>query len=79
MHEGAAADRPRYGDRALTRWAERIAATWPGGDVYVYFNNDRNAAAVRDAATFASAVRRRGLETGRVAEGLPLAGRAPVR
>jgi uncharacterized protein YecE (DUF72 family) len=68
MHEGAAADRPRYGERALRHWAERIAEAWPDGPSWVYFNNDPHAAAIRDAIAFAAAARRTGLETGRVGE-----------
>jgi uncharacterized protein YecE (DUF72 family) len=74
FHEGAAADRPRYGARALAHWAERIAETWPSGAVWAYFNNDPHAAAIRDAVAFAGAIRRCGLETGRVAEPAALAG-----
>jgi uncharacterized protein YecE (DUF72 family) len=68
LHEGAAADRPRYGARALATWTERIAREWPDGEVWVYFNNDPHAAAVRDALAFARAVRRCGLPIGRVRE-----------
>jgi uncharacterized protein YecE (DUF72 family) len=36
-----------------------LTQTWDDGDdVYVYFNNDRDGAAVRDAARFAAIVRR---------------------
>ncbi len=66
LHEGAAADRPRYGPRALASWAERIAERWPDGEVWVYFNNDQHAAAVRDAVAFARAVSRCGLPASRV-------------
>jgi uncharacterized protein YecE (DUF72 family) len=68
LHEGAAADRPRYGARALASWAERIAQTWPRGEMWVYFNNDPHAAAVRDAFAFARAVRHCGLPIGRVCD-----------
>ena len=68
LHEGAAADRPRYGARALATWAERIAKARFGGDMWVYFNNDPHAAAVRDALAFARAVRRCGLPITRVRE-----------
>jgi uncharacterized protein YecE (DUF72 family) len=54
MHEGRAHPRPRYGDTALRTWHARIGETWPrNDDVFVYFNNDQGAAAVRDARTFA--------------------------
>ncbi|MFR0353614.1 DUF72 domain-containing protein [Streptomyces sediminimaris] len=66
FHEGRARAWPRYGRRALRTWAERIAATWgPDGDVYTYFNNDPNAAAVEDARTFARAARAAALDTTR--------------
>jgi uncharacterized protein YecE (DUF72 family) len=62
LHEGTAEPWPSYGRRALSRWLDRISASWPAGaDVYVYFNNDQGAAAVRDAAAFARLATRRGL------------------
>ena len=58
FHEGIARPWPRYGSRALTTWAHRIADTWPeGSDVFVYFNNDPGGAAVLDADAFREAVR----------------------
>ncbi|WP_330284078.1 DUF72 domain-containing protein [Streptomyces sp. NBC_00588] len=58
FHEGRAQAWPRYGRRALRTWAERIAQSWGAdADVYAYFNNDPNGAAVEDAATFAAAAR----------------------
>jgi len=57
LHEGDGAPWPGYTDGALGAWAERLAATWAGeADVFVYFNNDQNAAAPRDAARLAAAV-----------------------
>ncbi|MEG3629218.1 DUF72 domain-containing protein [Streptomyces poriticola] len=62
FHEGRAADWPRYGRRSLETWVDRIATTWDDGhDVYAYFNNDPNAAAVYDVEVFARAARRAGL------------------
>ena len=47
--------------RALRSWVERTGEAWPGdGDVFVYFNNDQHAAALYDAAAFASLVHRAG-------------------
>jgi uncharacterized protein YecE (DUF72 family) len=41
-----------YADKALARWAHRLADTAGAGrDVYAYFNNDPNAMAARNAAT----------------------------
>jgi uncharacterized protein YecE (DUF72 family) len=47
FHQGRAAQ-PGYTRRKLRRWAHRIAAL-TADDVFVYFNNDAGAAAVRDA------------------------------
>jgi len=61
LHEGDGAPWPRYREATLGTWAERITATWAGhGDVFVYFNNDQNGAAPRDAARLAAAVARHG-------------------
>jgi uncharacterized protein YecE (DUF72 family) len=58
LHEGAARA-SRYGEKALTTWAERIREAWPAqADVYVYLNNDVGGAAVRDAAAFAGIIER---------------------
>ncbi|MDH6491503.1 DUF72 domain-containing protein [Streptomyces sp. SAI-127] len=55
FHEGRAQAWPHYGRRSLETWAERIEKTWSGNeDVYVYFNNDPNGAAVRNAQLFTS-------------------------
>ncbi|RIQ12619.1 DUF72 domain-containing protein [Jiangella rhizosphaerae] len=61
MHEGAAHPWPKYGGQALRTWAERLAGTWADDqDVFVYFNNDPDGAAVRDAVRFAGVIRRSG-------------------
>ncbi|MET7456973.1 DUF72 domain-containing protein [Streptomyces sp. NPDC005574] len=66
FHQGRARAWPHYGRRSLTTWAQRIAATWRAGDdVYAYFNNDPDAAAVGDAVTFARAAEASGLRTTR--------------
>jgi len=68
FHEGAAHPSPRYGERALRSWADRVTQTWPeDADVYVYFNNDPGGAAVYDAAAFAAHVRRAGRAATRTA------------
>jgi len=75
LHEGAARQWPRYGRRALGSWLDRLALAWPDrAQVYVYFNNDQNAAAVADAAAFAAIARRRGLDAGRTPQADRLAG-----
>ncbi|NUS26200.1 MAG: DUF72 domain-containing protein [Streptomyces sp.] len=58
FHEGRAKDWPRYGRRSLETWAARLKDTWSAeDDVYAYFNNDPNAAAVENARTFETLVR----------------------
>jgi uncharacterized protein YecE (DUF72 family) len=63
LHEGTATPRPCYGDKALASWAGRIAGLWgASADAYVYFNNDPNACAPRDAQRFMRLGARLGLE-----------------
>jgi uncharacterized protein YecE (DUF72 family) len=60
LHEGRAHPWPRYGDAALRTWHTRIDDKWPQrNDVFVYFNNDPGAAAIRNARTFARMATRR--------------------
>jgi len=67
FHEGRATPHPCYGRQALTHWAERLAQCWtPDDDVYVFFNNDTRACALRDAHVFALACERAGLHPTRV-------------
>jgi uncharacterized protein YecE (DUF72 family) len=67
LHEGRAAPRPCYSERALEDWARRLADHWGRDeDVYVFFNNDPLACAVRDAIVFADVVNRVGLQPTRV-------------
>ena len=67
LHEGRASPHPCYGRQALTHWAERLAECWSADeDVYVFFNNDHRACAVRDARVFARACERAGLQPTRV-------------
>ncbi|MGV9286903.1 DUF72 domain-containing protein [Streptomyces sp. NPDC003719] len=69
FHQGRAAAWPHYGRRSLTTWLHRVATTWPADrDVYAYFNNDPNAAAVRDAVAFARLARRQDLPVTRTPE-----------
>ena len=66
FHEGRSKDAPCYGETALRSRAALVAATWgPSADVFVYFNNDAYACAVRDAALFARAARRCRLDVSR--------------
>jgi uncharacterized protein YecE (DUF72 family) len=67
MHAGKASPHPCYGDAALATWARRLAELWPvSATVYVYFNNDERACALRDANRFAAAAARAGLRPTRV-------------
>jgi uncharacterized protein YecE (DUF72 family) len=68
LHEGAAQPWPRYGERALRSWVQRIAETWPdGADVFTFFNNDPGGAAVYDAGALASIARQAGRRVSRTA------------
>jgi uncharacterized protein YecE (DUF72 family) len=73
FHEGAAQPWPRYGPQDLRAWAQRAAQAWPdGAEVFAYFNNDQGGAAVHDAATLASVLRRAGRQvTGTAEPGVP--------
>lgn len=54
LHGGAASPPGGYGRRSLETWAARIAEIWrPGEDVFVFFNNDGLACALRDAVVLA--------------------------
>ena len=67
FHEGQAAPRPCYGERALKTWARRLSDLFGARrDVYAYFNNDRRACALRDASVFARLAEGAGLEPSRV-------------
>jgi uncharacterized protein YecE (DUF72 family) len=69
FHEGAARPWPRYGAQALRSWARRATGTWPdGAEVFAYFNNDQGGAALHDAASFASILRRAGRQVTATAE-----------
>ncbi|MBC9731392.1 DUF72 domain-containing protein [Streptomyces sp. TRM68367] len=75
FHEGRAGRWPHYGRQSLDTWAHRIADTWSRGeDVYAYFNNDPNAAAVGDAVTFARVASSAGLTVTRTPERLSQTG-----
>ena len=67
FHAGRAAPRSCYSSRALETWADRLEAGW-GRDVsgFVYFNNDGNGCALRDASVFAHALDERGFEIARL-------------
>jgi uncharacterized protein YecE (DUF72 family) len=61
FHAGRANPLPCYGRQALASWVDRLVERWPPGeDVYVYFNNDPRACALRDAIVFARLAERAG-------------------
>jgi uncharacterized protein YecE (DUF72 family) len=63
LHEGAGQPWPRYTEPDLRAWVRRVADAWPAdADVFAYFNNDQGAAALYDAAAFASLAREAGLD-----------------
>lgn len=67
FHEGAGSRAPGYERDALRRWVDRVAENWPArDDVYVYFNNDAEGYALRDAVTFAELAAASGLTPTRV-------------
>jgi uncharacterized protein YecE (DUF72 family) len=67
FHVGQSTPRPCYGRDALDSWLERLRASWPvTDDVYVYFNNDHRACALRDARLFALAGSRAGWPSTRI-------------
>ncbi len=69
FHEGLAEPRPCNAREALSGWIERLAGLWDSTeDVWVYFNNDPRACALRDAVWFAEEAKRAGLRPTRVPE-----------
>jgi uncharacterized protein YecE (DUF72 family) len=55
LHQGVSTPRPCYGDRALRSWVRRLDTLGPPRpDGWVFFNNDHQACAVRNATTFES-------------------------
>lgn len=67
FHEGSGADAPGYEADALRRWVEMIRQTWgETAEVFVYFNNDTGAHAIKDAVKFAELAAEVGLRTTRV-------------
>jgi uncharacterized protein YecE (DUF72 family) len=69
LHEGSGSPHPCYRSEALVFWADQIAAHWEGDEqVYVYFNNDGQGCAIRDAVDFARAVNSKGMKSTRVPE-----------
>jgi uncharacterized protein YecE (DUF72 family) len=62
FHDGHGAPRSCYEWDELTAWADRLQAGWgDSADGVVYFNNDGNGCALRDAQRFGNALARRGV------------------
>ncbi len=69
LHHGLSAPVPCYSRKDLANWARRLSDMWePSADVYVFFNNDPEGCAVRDAIWFAEECERVGLRPTRVPE-----------
>jgi len=76
FHAGRSTPRSCYSASDLETWAGRVHDTWGDDpDGYVYFNNDGNGCALRDASVFAGALDRRGLAV----SGLPVVAGDVVR
>jgi uncharacterized protein YecE (DUF72 family) len=66
FHEGLANPHPCYGRSALQTWVERLRQMHgTGADIYVYFNNDPRACALKDARTFGRMAQRAGFDVTR--------------
>lgn len=69
FHTGDGTPAPCYATATLETWADRVAAeSRRAATAYAFFNNDENACAPADAATFAQACAARGLEVTRTPE-----------
>ena len=64
LHAGRGSPTPCYGRTALDSRAAMLAEQWE--DAWVFFNNDTNGCAVRDAVWFARRAQAHGLDTTRV-------------
>ncbi|GII89314.1 histidine kinase [Sphaerisporangium siamense] len=73
LHQGRADPWPSYGEASLRSWLHRLSAQWDPAehDLYVYFNNDPEGAAVRNAVRFAALARGEGIPVSRTPEELP--------
>ena len=64
FHYGRRARRGNYSDTELRAWAERLADSAAGADVLVYFNNDWEGFAVRNALALRDLMQRAGARVG---------------
>lgn len=75
FHEGRASPRPCYGRDSLAGWVDRISGlAKKEDDVYVYFNNDTRACAIKDAGVFAKLASKRGMEVTRAPDSIQVHG-----
>ena len=66
FHEGKGRPRPCYPLSSLRQWSGTLAEMWrSASDLYVYFNNDPRACALRDAVRFGAMMAGRGWSVGR--------------
>ena len=67
FHEGRAKPHPCYRKKTLAEWVERFDREYTKAeDLYVFFNNDPRACALRDAIWFADLMKEAGFKTTRV-------------
>ena len=64
FHGGRANPRPCYGATALEAWATRLREGFGTVDAFVYFNNDHQGCALRDAVRFGQHLVTSGVEVG---------------
>ncbi len=63
FHAGRATPPGCYGERSLATWLQRVRVAWPReADVFLYWNNDGNGCAPRDAARFAALAGQAGIK-----------------
>lgn len=67
FHAGLASPQPCYRKETLEEWVGRLQEQWsPENDLYVFFNNDPRACALRDAIWFHDLIEQAGWEATRV-------------
>ena len=67
FHAGLASPQPCYRKKTLEEWVERLQEQWtPNDDIYVFFNNDPRACALRDAIWFKGLIEEAGWTATRV-------------
>jgi uncharacterized protein YecE (DUF72 family) len=67
FHEGTGRPHPCYKKKTMEPWVEMLVERWgTGADVYVFFNNDPRACALRDAIVFKDLAEGAGYQVTRV-------------